>query len=235
VQPLSLASFDAWIKHYRPDENSSNATMSYYTKGCVVAFLLDAEIRRATNSTRSLDDVMRLAYERCAGERGYQEREFRELASEIADLDLSSWLARTVDSTEELDYGSAFGLLGLRLRMEDPPPDRPTRAFLGITTRNDGGRLVVIGVRAGTPAAASGVSPDDEILALGGYRVRAEQFEARLDVHRPGDALPLLLARRERLIEVPITLGEAPRPLKLEVDPAETPEQSERRRSWLED
>jgi predicted metalloprotease with PDZ domain len=196
--------------------------------------LLDAEIRRASSNARSLDDVMRAAYERFAGERGYEEHGFRELASEIAGTDLSAWLALAVDSTEELDYGPALDLLGLRLRAEDPPPDRPPRAFLGVTTRNDGGRLLVTGVRAGTPAAVSGVSPDDEILAIGGYRVRAEQLEARLDVHRPGEALPLLVARRERLIELRITLGEAPRPLKLEVDPSATPGQSERRRSWLE-
>jgi predicted metalloprotease with PDZ domain len=234
VQPLSLASFDAWIKHYRPDENSPNAAMSYYTKGCVVAFLLDAEIRRATDNLRSLDDVMRAAYERYAGARGYEERQFRDLAGEIAGVDLSAWLAHAVDSTGELEYEPALELFGLRLRTEDLPSDRPPRAFFGVTTRNDAGRLVVTSVRASTPAASAGVSPDDEILALGGYRVRADGFESRLEIHRPGETLPLLVARRERLIELSITLGEAPRPLKLDLDLSATPEQSERRRSWLE-
>ena len=48
VQPLAEASFDAWIKFYRPGPNSRESTVSYYTKGAVVGFLLDAEIRRAT-------------------------------------------------------------------------------------------------------------------------------------------------------------------------------------------
>ncbi len=59
VQSLRDSSWDTWIKHYRPDENSTNSRISYYTKGAVVAFLLDAEIRRATNNGSSLDDVMR--------------------------------------------------------------------------------------------------------------------------------------------------------------------------------
>ena len=64
VQPLAEASFDAWIKFYRPGPNSRESTVSYYTKGAVVGFLLDAEIRRATEGAKSLDDLMRLAFER---------------------------------------------------------------------------------------------------------------------------------------------------------------------------
>ena len=60
VQSLEDASFDAWIKHYRPDENSPNTAVSYYTKGAVVAFLLDIEVQRASDGARTLDDVMRI-------------------------------------------------------------------------------------------------------------------------------------------------------------------------------
>src|SRR5947199_4787989 len=63
VQPLDESSFDAWIKAYRRDENSNNSGISYYTKGEVVAFLLDARIRRATAGKKSLDDAMRLAFQ----------------------------------------------------------------------------------------------------------------------------------------------------------------------------
>ncbi|PPJ40337.1 peptidase M61, partial [Pseudoxanthomonas sp. KAs_5_3] len=44
IQPLAEASFDAWIKSYRPNENSSNTGISYYDKGAAVAMLLDLEI-----------------------------------------------------------------------------------------------------------------------------------------------------------------------------------------------
>ena len=71
VQPLEASSFEAWIKFYRRDENTPNTGISYYVKGAVVAFLLDARIRRATSGKKSLDDVMRLAYERYSGPRGF--------------------------------------------------------------------------------------------------------------------------------------------------------------------
>lgn len=77
VQPLETASYDAWIKYYRPDENTRNTGVSYYAKGAVVGFLLDARIRRATDGRRSLDDVMRIAFDRFSGEKGYTSAEFR--------------------------------------------------------------------------------------------------------------------------------------------------------------
>ena len=82
------------------------------------------------------------------------------------------------------------------------------RAWLGLTTsglsptlKNDGGRLVVSLVRRGTPAYEAGVNVDDEILALGEYRVRPDGWEARLEAYRPGDRVTLLVARRERIME----------------------------------
>ena len=77
VQPLESSSFEAWIKFYRRDENTPNTGISYYVKGAVVAFLLDAKIRRATAGKKSLDDVMRLAYERYSGPRGFTAAQFR--------------------------------------------------------------------------------------------------------------------------------------------------------------
>jgi predicted metalloprotease with PDZ domain len=53
VQPVCEASFDAWIKYYRSNENSSNATTNYYSKGSVLALLLDLEIVSATRRERN--------------------------------------------------------------------------------------------------------------------------------------------------------------------------------------
>jgi predicted metalloprotease with PDZ domain len=65
VQSVAQASFDAWIKYYRQDENSPNATVSYYTKGSLVALCLDLTLRHEGKTT--LDTVMRALWSRCAG------------------------------------------------------------------------------------------------------------------------------------------------------------------------
>ena len=156
VQSVELASFDAWIKYYRPDENSTNASISYYTKGAVIAFLLDAKIRKATGGARSLDDVMRAAYQKFSGARGYTPEEFRAVAEQVAGrrprcvLGGAVCRVRSSSTTRRRWRRSACG-------SSRCGADRPARAWLGMTTRNDDGRLVVSQVRRGTPAHAAGL------------------------------------------------------------------------------
>jgi predicted metalloprotease with PDZ domain len=235
VQPVSLASFDAWIKYYRPDENTANSSVSYYTKGAVLAFLLDAEIRNATGDARSLDDVMRAAFEKFSGSRGFTPEEFRAVAEQVAGASLKAFWETAVDSAAELNYATALEVFGLRFRPAPAAtPERPGRAWLGMSTRNDGGRLVVSQVRRETPAYAAGLNVDDEILAIDDFRVRADQLTARLDRYKPGDKVTLLVARRDQLTRLDVTLGaEPPRQWRLEMSPTATSAQTRRQDHWL--
>jgi predicted metalloprotease with PDZ domain len=233
VTSADMASFDTWIKQYRPDENTPNTTVNYYPKGAVIAFLLDARIRRATNGARSLDDAMRLAYERYSGAKGFTMEQFYQTMGEAAGTDLRAWFAQTAESTEELDYREALDWFGLRFR---PVDSRNARAWVGANTRSDGGRLVVSQVRRETPAHGAGINVDDEIIAIDEVRVRADGLNARLEQYRPGDRVSILVARRDRLIRVPLTLGAEPgREWRLEVAPNATEEQKKRLAAWLGD
>ena len=230
VQSAELASFDAWIKYYRPDENSPNVSISYYEKGLVIAFLLDAKIRNATKGARSLDDVMRTAYAKYAGPRGFTPAELRAVAEQVAGTSLGSFWTTAVEGTAELDYSEALKSYGLRFRAAAPS----TRAYLGATTRNDNGRLVVSQVRRGTPAFEAGLNVDDEILAIDDFRVRADQLPARLEQYKPEDKVSVLVARRERLHRLDVRLApEPPRQWRLEIDPDASEEQVRQRDRWL--
>jgi predicted metalloprotease with PDZ domain len=243
VRPLELSSFDSWIRQYRPDENSRNATISYYTKGAVVAFLLDAKIRRATRGEKSLDDVMRMAYELYSNDRGYTPEEFRAVASEIAGDDLSSWFETALDTTDELSYEEALDWYGLRFKQPDgssesEPESEPSEsehtAWLGFDTRNDNGRLVVTRVLRDTPAYDDGFNVDDEILGIDDYRVEASEWKTRLEQYQPGDEAEVLVSRRERLLRLPVVFGEKPKKRwRLEVDPESSYDQRKRREHWL--
>jgi predicted metalloprotease with PDZ domain len=237
VQSAELASFDAWIKYYRPDENSINTSISYYTKGAVLGFILDAKIRRATNGAKSLDDVMRTAFQRFSGPRGFTPDDFRKVAEETAGTSLQAFWDSAIQGTEELDYKEALDTFGLRFRpFEAPRPDRPGRAWLGWTTRNDAGRLVVSQLRRDTPAYTAGINVDDEILAIDDFRVRADRLDNRLQQYKSGDTVTLLIARREQLMRLPVTFGaEPPRQWRLEVNPAADEPAQQRRTRWLQD
>jgi predicted metalloprotease with PDZ domain len=235
TQPVEMASYDAWIKAYRPDENSKNTRISYYTKGAVIAFLLDARIRKAKDGAKSLDDVMRTAYERYSGNKGFSDTEIRGVIQEVAGLDLESWLTAALETTEELDYSEALDYYGLRFKPVEPPkPGAARKSYTGFATKTDGGRLLIKEVLRGSPAFQAGLSPEDEILAIADRRVLADQWPQRMEQFHTSETVPLLVARRGRLLRVDIVLGEEPgRRWILEVRPDSTAEQTRNLNSWL--
>jgi len=230
LQSVELASYDAWIRYYRPDENSPNVSISYYVKGQVLGFLLDARIRQLTNGARSLDDVMRAAYARYSGARGFTPDQFRQVAEQVAGASLADFWRSWISGTTELNYDNALNTFGLRFRAAAASG----RASLGVTTRNDNGRLVVTGVGRERAAAADSLAPDDEILAINERRVRADQLARRLDDFEPGDRVTVLIARRDQLERVPVTLVSEPsHQWEIEIDPAASTTQRSRLDAWI--
>jgi predicted metalloprotease with PDZ domain len=88
-------------------------------------------------------------------------------------------------------------------------------------------------VKRDAPGYAAGVSPDDEIVAVGGFRVRPEQWDGRLEAYKPGETVDLLVARRDRLVSLRATFAKEPAPRKLEVLPDRSDEQKKRLAAWL--
>jgi predicted metalloprotease with PDZ domain len=125
VQSLEDASLDVWTSGTSGVGRDTATKLSYYVKGPVVGFLLDAHIRRATGDKRSLDDVMRLAYRRYSGERGFTPEQFRATAQEVAGADLKEWFHKAISSTDELDYREALDWFGLRFA----PAEDPAKAW----------------------------------------------------------------------------------------------------------
>ena len=176
---------------------------------------------------------MKLAYERYSGARGYTPAEFRKVASDTAGADLESWWRKVLETTEELDYTEALEWFGVRFRTE--PERGPQKAWLGATTRMDSGRLIVSEVRRLTPAYDAGLSVDDEILGIDDYRVRAEQLDLRLGDYKAGDTVSLLIARRDQLMRLDVTLGKEPgRRWQLEADPKASDAQKQHLKAWME-
>jgi predicted metalloprotease with PDZ domain len=119
LQTLEQSSLEVWSNSTSGVGTDPDTTVSYYVKGPVVGLLLDARIRRLTQDTKSLDDVMRLALDRYGGERGFTPQEFEATAGEVAGADLSAFFARAVRSTEELDYAEMLDWYGLRFVTAD--------------------------------------------------------------------------------------------------------------------
>lgn len=239
VRGLEQSSFDSWLAFGFFDDNTMNSTVDYYAKGAVAGFLIDARIRKETGDERSLDDVMRLAYERYSGERGYTTDEFRDVISEVAGTDLSTWLGDLTKSTEEYRYDDALDYYGLRFKSPNGQGNSEgetsaKEAWLGLQTRDDGGRLVVSGVPRDTPAWKYGFTVDDEIIALDDFRVPAHGWGKRLKHYRPGTEATVLVARHGRMLGIPVVFAEEPnQSWDIETAPKPTRQQKQHIDSWL--
>ena len=240
VRSLADSSYDAWIKFYRPDENSGNTSVDYYGKGAVVGFLLDAEIRRHTQNRESLDALMRLAYERYSGDTGFVPEDIRRLASEVAGHDMNEFFDRYIDGTEELDYQPALQWYGLQFGAGahgggSHDDDEKVAGWLGARARDQGGRFVVGSVPRNTPAWDAGLNVDDEIIAIDAYRVTADNWSSRLEHYPPGTEADLWIARRGQMRTLKVTFGtESDTSWKLSIDSGSGAQARRHRQSWLD-
>jgi predicted metalloprotease with PDZ domain len=238
VQSLEDSSYDAWIKFYRRDENTPNTNVSYYVKGSVVAFLLDAKIRKATKGAKSLDDVMRLAYARYSGPSGYTNEQFQATAAEVAGVDLATFFQKALKTTDELDYDEACDWFGVRFSKEKEGKNanggKPPKAWLGLVTKTEDGRLMVSQVKRGTPGYEAGFNVGDEIIGIGDDRIPAGQWAKRMDYFRPGEKVSVLIARRDRLQRLDAVFGqEPPRRWSLEALAGASDAQKAHRKAWI--
>ncbi len=204
VQPLSESSLDAWIKFYRPNENSSNTTVSYYTKGSVVAALLDLEIISSTEGKKSLDDVMREMYALYFKKlnRPFTEKEFIAVVNKVTGKPMDDFFIKYVHDTVSLPLFEKISAVGLELK--DLNASGKT-AWTGAGTNFAGGKLTVTSVERNSPAWTAGLNVNDEIIAIDNYR-SGDDLSKMLSMKKPGDEARFTIARNGILMDVLLTL-----------------------------
>jgi predicted metalloprotease with PDZ domain len=236
---LDEASLTAWVKYYRPDENSPNSAISYYQKGEVVALALDLALRRAGGSLDALvRDLVARHRERGLPEDGVEEATAQVLGPERARAFFDRHVRRA--GPVELDL-APLGLMVKRRRAQGlddkggkpgKPDDGPGAGWLGVSLAS-GPKLAVGSVREGSPAWKAGVYAEDEIVALDGFRADRATLWDRLRERGAGGALRLTVFRRDELVEVPVTLGDMPEDtVWVEALPGATAEQRAAFQAW---
>jgi len=220
-QSLEESSFDAWIKLYRPDENSVNSTISYYLKGGAVALMLDLEIRSRTRGTRRLDDVMRLFWRRYGVTgKGFPDDAVQSIFEEASGISLGPTFDRYVRGKDELDIAPLLRTVGLTVSVDhEDDEDKAPPPWLGCQLKEHGDGVQVSAALDGSPASDAGLYANDEIVALDGLRVNLSKLKDRLATRKPGDAVTLTIFRRDELRMLTVKLAEKP-PEKLKIAPA---------------
>jgi len=201
VQSVAQASYDAWIKYYRSDENTPNATISYYSKGSLVALCLDLTLRAEGKTT--LDAVMRGLWARCQGGPMTE----ADLATTLEDLGGRSFareIAAWVHGTRDLPLQELLEKHGVTVSL-DPAP---LQQRLGLRADDSGGNLRVKTVLRGGPAEQAGLAAGDEWLGVEvagqGWRLdRLDDLPLYLGTQRRFTAL---VARDRRLQRLTMTM-----------------------------
>ena len=227
-QSAEEASFDTWTKFYKPDENSPNVTSSYYTQGTVIGWMLDMAIRRTSRGGRSLDDVMRKLYNDVflKGNRGYTDKEFEAACVELGGAEVEEIFDSRVRGRKDVDYDRYLGYAGLRLISKEERAEE--KGFLGVRLKSEGAKTTVTTELAGSPAEAMGLAVNDEILAIGGFRMGSDKLSFCIGTMQPGKSLNLTIARNGKLMELNGQVGRRPafeyriQPLKNATDDQKT-------------
>ncbi|MBC7411438.1 MAG: M61 family metallopeptidase [Bacteroidia bacterium] len=232
VQSANNASFDAWIKQYRPHENSNNTTISYYGKGEIIAAALDLLIINNTNATKSLDDVMRLLYNEYYKKqnRGFTDDEFKQAVASIANTNVDAFFNNYVIGTERIDFKTYLGYAGLDFKTKP----NTTTAYLGASLVDVGGKLMVKNVMRGTSAYEGGVNTDDEIIAIDNYRVNQDKFTKYIAAKKLNDEVTLTLSRDDIVRTIVVTLkGNPSLTYSIGALSEQTDKQKQVRKKWL--
>ena len=157
AQSVAAASMEAWTKYYRPDSNTPNITVSYYTKGSLIALCLDLSLRQMGHS---LDVVMRELWQQSQGGPISED----DLLQALHSISGKSWrktLHSWVHSVAELPLAEVLIKQGVGVEYELSPLAQQ----IGIRVKEDHS-VHIHTVLRDSAAELAGFSPGDEWLGI---------------------------------------------------------------------
>ncbi len=193
VQSVAQASFDAWIKYYRQNENSYNDQVSYYSKGMILGALLDLAIIHNSEGRQSLDDVLRYLYENFYKKgRGITTKDLQKACEITGGMSFKQFFDSYIYGTQPLPNSEFLQYAGVRL-LQLKNDLKPISLGLRLTQKN--GATVISSVKKGSPAFEAGLSAGDELIALDDFRVSKNDLNSILDNYDPGSRILLTISR----------------------------------------
>ncbi|MBC8047716.1 MAG: M61 family metallopeptidase [Fimbriimonadaceae bacterium] len=201
IQSVAEASFDAWIKYYRPNENSPNAQVDYYTKGATLAMILDLEILNNSKGEYRLDDVMRYMYNEYYKKlnRAYSEAEMKTAIEKFAGKDMTLFYTDHVHGTKPIDYKKYFSYAGLNISDANVGnKDIDLGATISATN-------TITAVRGNSSAENAGLNVNDEVIAINGFRF-TNNLNTLLIGKKEGDTIEVTVSRNGMLQNFTISL-----------------------------
>lgn len=222
----------------------SRTFISYYTYGAAIALALDLSLRERSSGATTLDDYMRLLWDRYGREEGpepgfvarpYTLQDLRALLAEVSGdgAFADDFFDRYVEGREAADYGRLLAQAGYIVRRRNPQA-----GWVGsLALQEAAGGLVVRSLAPfATPVYEAGLDLGDVVTAVDGGPATRAAWNA-LSERRPGTTVPVTLRRRDGATAT-VRLSIAADP-SLQIIPAEaagrvlTPAERTFRNRWL--
>jgi predicted metalloprotease with PDZ domain len=191
IQSLAESSWDAWIKYYLRNENSSNITVTYYRKGAMMGLVFDLAILQASGGAFGLDSLMKKMYQQyhLGLNRGFSDEELLASCREFMGSEADSIFQKYIYGTERVDFNRYLAFSGLAL--EDVRD--PKAAYLGVGSRNSSNRLMVTSIRSNSAAEKAGLNVNDLILTVDGEEIN--ELDKWLKSKKPGESFIFIVYR----------------------------------------
>jgi predicted metalloprotease with PDZ domain len=202
-QSLAESSFDAWTKFYQQDENAPNAIVSYYTKGALLAFVLDIEIRSRSNDTQSLDGVLKLIWANYQ-DTGLENDTVQKVVAHLTQSDFTEFFDDYLYGVSELPLKQAFTYIGITCEFSHKKAELSN---FGIGVNNEQEFAVISHVLDGTCAQAAGLYVGDKIMSIDGIKVQAKDLASAIDSYAEDSTIQIGIFRDELLSELSLTIA----------------------------
>lgn len=245
-QSIAESSFEAWTKFYKQDESAPNTIVSYYAKGALLALCLDFSIRKHTNNTKSLDDVMRYLWLNFGKKAiGVPEGEIEKMTSDIAGTDLSDFFERYLYGVEELPLETLLSEVGVSYNLRPtisvddkggiPLKDHDTKAIsLGARFTENSVGAQITQVFSDENAEIAGLAAGDIIIAINDLQVSNSTINTLVNSYNEGEQLRIHAFRRDELKVFNVTLKSAElTTCYLQLDDQASSEIKDKQEKWL--
>ena len=205
---LEESSFNAWVKLYRPDENSNNSSISYYLKGGLVFSTLHFELKK---KGKSINDLLALLWKRYQDNpaEGVTSDEVMEMIESIGGKEVRELFELRVSTTEDIDFETYYKGIGCEFIWDETPVP-----YTGANWRFDGDRVFVDSVVLDSPAHKAGLNPGDEVIAVNRERFLKGDTDNPERLFKPGQSYEFVISRLGRLFNLDVRMEKRPRILK---------------------
>jgi predicted metalloprotease with PDZ domain len=232
-QSAAASSYDAWIKYYRPNENSNNTGVSYYSKGEEIGLMMDLAISNATKGAKSLDDVMKAMYLQCKTlNRGYTDAEFKAMVEKVSGISFTDFWAKYVNGTAPADYNTYFGYAGVTVKNVN---EGKSISYLGLASRKTEGRIFIVAISRNSATWVAGLNVGDELISINAVPVEtAVERMPELTSKNVGDVIKIKVGRDGKVLDFDVTLKANPNiQLAAQIDENATAAQKAVLKGWM--